>query len=90
MKLIPPTPRVHGAGNSTSTQGLDAAITVVLFLGVGYLLDRWLGTTPIFMIVMTLLAAIGWFAKFKYRYELDMARHEAEFAARRGQPGGSS
>ena len=85
MKFLPPTPRVHGTGNATSTQGMDAALTVALFLGVGFLLDRWLGTTPVFMVVLTVVAAIGFFAKFKYRYDADMSRHEAELAARRSQ-----
>jgi hypothetical protein len=34
------------------------------------------------MIGMSLLAGIGYFAKFKYRYEAEMTRHEAERQAR--------
>jgi F0F1-type ATP synthase assembly protein I len=82
MKLLPPTPRVNGAGHTTSTQGMDAALTLVLFFFIGFGLDRWLGTTPWFMIGMSLLAGIGYFAKFKYRYEAEMTRHEAERQAR--------
>jgi F0F1-type ATP synthase assembly protein I len=82
MKLLPPTPRVTGAGHTTSTQGMDAALTLVLFFFIGFGLDRWLGTTPWFMIAMSLLAGIGYFVKFKYRYEAEMTRHEAERQAR--------
>lgn len=82
MKLLPPTPRVHGTGNATSTQGLDAALTVLLFFGIGFGLDRWLGTTPIFMIVLSVLGAVGYFVKFKAHYEADMDRHEADRQAR--------
>ena len=39
------------------------------------------------MIVFTLLAAVGFFAKFKYRYDARMAEHEAELA--KGPPGGA-
>ena len=48
---------------------MDIALTVALFFGIGIVLDRWLGTTPWFMIGMTVLAAIGFFAKFKYQYD---------------------
>jgi len=58
--------------------GIEAAIVVALFFGVGFGLDRLFGTTPIFMIVFTILGAVGLFAKFKYRYDDRMAEHEAE------------
>ena len=40
-----------------------------LFFGVGWLVDNWLGTVPVFMIVFTVLAAVGLFTKSKYRYD---------------------
>ncbi len=58
--------------------GIEAAIIIALFFGAGFGLDRLFGTTPIFMIVFTLLGAVGLFAKFKYRYDDRMAEHEAE------------
>ena len=58
--------------------GIEAAIVIALFFGAGFGLDRLFGTTPIFMIVFTILGAVGLFAKFKYRYEDRMAEHEAE------------
>ena len=85
MKLPAPTPRARTAGNDTAVQGLDAALAVALFFGIGYGLDRWLGTGPWLMVVFTLLGGVGYFLKFKYRYELEMQRHEAELAARRQQ-----
>jgi hypothetical protein len=57
---------------------MDAAITLVLFFGIGFGLDRWLGTTPLLMIGLTLLAAVGLFLKFKYAYTAQMERLEAE------------
>jgi hypothetical protein len=36
------------------------------------------------MVVMTLLAGIGFFVKFKYRYDLEMERLDAERRARIG------
>jgi F0F1-type ATP synthase assembly protein I len=69
-------PRVATSGSVT--QGIDNALAVALLFGVGYFLDRWLGTSPWLMIVFTVLAGIGVFAKMKYRYDEQMAQHEAE------------
>jgi F0F1-type ATP synthase assembly protein I len=82
MKRIPLT-RV--SGNDPLVQGIDNALVVALLFGVGYGLDRWLGTAPWLMIVFTLLGGVGVFAKMKYRYDAQMDRHEAErreFSAR--------
>jgi len=87
MKLLPPAPRVKSSPNNDSLGlGMDAALTVGLFFGIGFVIDRWLGTTPWFMIGMSMLAAVGFFLKFKYRYDLEMNRLEAERLARL-QPG---
>jgi ATP synthase protein I len=59
-------------------RGIDIALTVALFVVVGYVLDRWLGTLPWITIGMTVLAGIGFFAKYKYQYDAVMERHEAE------------
>ena len=83
MKLIPTKVRTPRTTNDDALgQGMDAALTIALFFGIGFALDRWLGTTPWLMIVFTLLAAVGFFAKFKYRYDARMAEHEAELAKR--------
>ena len=82
MKLLPPARRARTSSNDSLGQGMDAALTILLFFGIGFALDRWLGTTPWFMIAMTLLAAVGYFLKFKYRYDLEMNRLEAERLAR--------
>lgn len=61
--------------------GMDAALLVALFLLAGFGLDRLFGTMPVFMIIMTVLGAIGIFAKFKYNYEAKMDEHEANRTA---------
>lgn len=58
--------------------GMDAAILVALFLLIGFGLDRLFGTMPVFMIIMSLIGAIGIFAKFKYNYDAKMDEHEAQ------------
>lgn len=90
MKLLPTNPRVTTSPNDALGLGMDAALAVLLFFGIGYALDRWLGTTPWFMIGMVVLAAVGFFLKFKYRYDLEMNKLEAEHAARRNAEGSAS
>jgi hypothetical protein len=84
MKLFPTNLRVNRTDDSFG-RGMDAALTVLLFFGIGFVLDRWLGTAPWFMIGMTVLAAVGFFASLKYRYEARMEQLEAERAARSAQ-----
>ena len=61
---------------------MDAALTLLLFFGVGFGLDRWLGTTPWFMVGLSLFAGVGFFAKFKYQYDAEMDEHEAQRVAK--------
>ena len=56
---------------------------VLVFLGIGYALDRWLDTRPVFMICLVLLAIVGQFAKIYYEYSAAMEHHEAHRAAAR-------
>jgi F0F1-type ATP synthase assembly protein I len=81
MKLLPSPPRTTRTSDAVG-HGTDIALTVAVMFGVGYGLDRWLGTAPVFMIVMTVLAGIGFFAKFKYQYDARMDQLEAERAER--------
>lgn len=76
MKLLPTQTRVDT--QDSLGLGIEVAVIMAMFFGLGFLADRLLGTTPIFMIVMSVLGAIGLFAKFKYRYDERMAELEAE------------
>lgn len=85
MKFFVPAPRPDRAPKSLATgssdslgRGMDVALTLAVFLGLGWLLDRWLGTAPLFMIVLTVFAAIGQFLRMKYVYDAHMTRLEAE------------
>jgi F0F1-type ATP synthase assembly protein I len=59
---------------------MDVALTVALFFGIGAALDHWLGTTPWFMIGLTVVASIGFFYSFKFQYTARMEQLEAERA----------
>jgi F0F1-type ATP synthase assembly protein I len=79
------TTRKHIDEDGAFSRGLDLALVTIAFLGLGYLLDRWLGTKPIFMIVLVVLALVAQFIKLRAAYELRMKELEAERAAlRRG------
>jgi len=68
-------------------RGMDVALTVLVFLGVGWLLDSWLGLFPLFTISLVLFSAIGSFVRMKYVYDAAMERLEADRAAHRtGNP----
>ena len=80
MKLLPKQTRVDT--QDSLGLGIEAAVIMVLFFGVGFGLDRLFGTTPIFMIVLSVLGAVGLFAKWKYRYDDRMNELEAERVAK--------
>src|SRR5262245_43991245 len=56
MRLLPSTSYARRVQNGDSlTKGMDSVFTLVLFMGGGWLLDRWLGTAPWFMIGLVVL-----------------------------------
>jgi F0F1-type ATP synthase assembly protein I len=66
MKLINTNVRVNP--RDSLGQGIDAVVTIIVFFGIGFLLDRWLSTTPWLSIVMLVLGAIGVFYRLKAGY----------------------
>lgn len=81
MKLTPPRFRVPRTDDALQ-RGMDIALTVAVFFLIGFGLDSWLNTTPIFSITLTLLAAVGFFVSMKYRYDEKMTELETERAER--------
>ena len=59
-------------------RGMDLALVTLVFLGLGYGLDRWLATEPLFMIGLVTLSLVGQFARMWYDYDARMTRHEQE------------
>ena len=64
----------------TLGRGMDFALVVLVFLGIGYVLDRWLGTRPLFMIGLVVFAVVGQFIKIYYDYTATMQELEAKRA----------
>ena len=59
------------------SQGMELAGSVVDFFGIGFGIDAWLNTTPLFMIALVLFAVVGQFVKMYYVYSSAM-RHLEE------------
>ena len=57
---------------------MESVGTIVVFLGLGWLIDRWLGTQPVFMIVLVVLAIVGLGAKIYGAYTVRMKALEQE------------
>lgn len=62
-------------------KGIDVALVTLAFLGIGYGLDRWLDTKPLFMVGLVVLGLIGEFLRFWYDYDARMKVLEAQRAA---------
>jgi F0F1-type ATP synthase assembly protein I len=88
MNVIPKKPLKQPSPGDGVGRGMEFALLTLLFLGLGYLLDRWLDTKPVFMIVLVVLALVGQFASLKYGYDQRMKEHEQARAenTRQGRP----
>ena len=70
--------RVAPSSDDSLGRGMDVALTLLVFLGLGALIDRWLGLFPLFTIGLVLFASVGTFIRMKVVYDATMERHEAE------------
>lgn len=89
MKVLPDQRKIaeHQQSGQTLGRGMDFALVVLVFLGIGYGLDRWLGTRPAFMIGLVIFSVVGQFIKMYFEYTAQMKVHEAErLAALQSQP----
>jgi F0F1-type ATP synthase assembly protein I len=77
------TPGSGAPAAGTLGHGMEMALTVLVFLGFGFALDRWLGTKPAFMIALVVFAMVGQFVKIWLSYERTMKALDAERVARR-------
>lgn len=75
--VAPQTELYNGAGEGMS-RAFELAVTPALIGGFGYLLDRWLGLTPVLTIIFFLVAMVGLVARIFYGYDAHMKQHEAQ------------
>ena len=78
MKLVPRTTTIDADDNIG--RGMDFALVILVFLGLGWALDRGLGTRPVFMIGCTVFAVVGQFVRMWYAYEARMSVLQAQRA----------
>ena len=78
MKFLPVNKSTRVSTEDSLGHGMDAVLTLGLFLLAGFGLDRLFGTMPVFMIVMSVLGAVGVFLKFKYSYDARMDELDAQ------------
>jgi F0F1-type ATP synthase assembly protein I len=78
-----PESRGFGTGYAIVGAGFQFAFAIVLFLGGGHLVDRWLRTRPVFTLIGLLLGLGAGFYAF-------MRRVVAESAAGRARRGGDA
>lgn len=78
-----------GSGYQYVSLGLTFAGGIILFMGMGYGLDRWLGSLPWLTIAGTLVGAVLSFITVYRRLMADEAKHKREIAEREaaGQEG---
>ena len=61
--------------------GLTFAGGIILFMGVGFLLDRWLGWLPVLTVAGTLLGSVLSFLNVYRKLQADEKEYDAEHAA---------
>jgi hypothetical protein len=79
----------HGFGD-TMSRGVELALLPTVFGFFGWLVDRWLGTGPAFLLGFVVFAFTGMLVRMWIGYDAEMRRHEADLATRQGRPGTGS
>jgi Putative F0F1-ATPase subunit Ca2+/Mg2+ transporter len=60
VQLVPNRRRLLAPGiGDTLARGFEWAATIAIFLGLGFVLDRIFGTTPLFLVVLFVFALVG-------------------------------
>ena len=67
----------QGFGNALGL-AVEMVGTPMIFGLLGLLLDRWLGTSPLFTLVLFLFGVVGMAVKTYYAYVEKMKREEAD------------
>jgi hypothetical protein len=73
-----------GFGDALS-RAFELVLTPAIFGFFGWLLDRWLGTAPVFTVVLTLLVFLYVAWRLWTGYETEMQAHERRIVERIGR-----
>lgn len=78
MEPKEPAGRALGIGYKYVSMGMSFAGGIVMFTGLGWLVDRWLGTLPLFLITGTIVGSVLSFMWVYLKLRQDEERYEAE------------
>ncbi len=67
----------NGFGEALAN-AFELALTSAIFAFIGWRIDVWLGTTPLFLVVLVVFTASYEFWKLYRSYDARMRRHETE------------
>lgn len=75
--------KIYNGASVSFSRAVEMVVTPLIFGFLGYRLDLWVGTMPLFTVVFSVfcLGYITW--KTCVGYSADMVRHEAELRANR-------
>lgn len=62
----------------TLARSFELVVTPMVFGLVGWLVDRWLGTGPLFALVLGVVAVVGMMLRMYFGYQDDMERQERD------------
>lgn len=77
-------PAIKELVGDESARGIELALTPVVFGAFGWLLDRWVGTTPWLALASGTFALVGTVAKMWFGYDAQMRELEASGPWARG------
>lgn len=63
--------------SGAQARGIEMALTPAVFAGLGWLVDRAVGTAPAFLIAFVIFSVVGMFVRTWIGYDADMRKHEA-------------
>jgi F0F1-type ATP synthase assembly protein I len=70
-------------GMHRSTGSYELVMAPLLLAFLGFFLDRWLGTTPLLILLLAVVGLVGASVNLYYGYKHEMEEHEANAAWRR-------
>ena len=68
--------RSFGEGYSYVAVGLQLVAVILVFGGLGWLLDGWLHTRPLFALAGFVVGSAGWFVSLYYRVRRETEAHK--------------
>ena len=68
---------LYNGFGETLARGIEFALTLAIFFGMGYGLDRLTGLLPVFTIVFVVVGLVGLVTKSYYTYEAKMRALDA-------------